>query len=152
MYSAAAAFKPILRMTAPVIPNTPEDDGKGAKGIKYRLPGIAGRIAYSDSADESQHGMKVCRQNEIEPQENERSYQIENASLLCPLYHILFKGKAHGHTGNSGHMALGSPRRDAIKSVVERHKVSLIYHLFLRENGLNSWNRWLKFRLWTRCL
>lgn len=77
-------------------------DGKGAKGIKYRLPGIAGRIAYSDSADESQHGMKVCRQNEIEPQENERSYQIENASLLCPLYHILFKGKAHGHTGNSG--------------------------------------------------
>ena len=50
------------------------------------------------------------------------------------------------------HMALGSPRRDAIKSVVERHKVSLIYHLFLRENGLNSWNRWLKFRLWTRCL
>ena len=77
-------------------------DGKGAKGIKHSLPWVAGRVAHADSADEPQHGMKVCRQNEIEPQENERSYQIENASLLCPLYHILFKGKAHGHTGNSG--------------------------------------------------
>ena len=42
-------------------------DGKGAKGIKHSLPWVAGRVAHADSADEPQHGMKVCRQNEIEP-------------------------------------------------------------------------------------
>lgn len=84
-------------------------DGEGAEGIKYCLPGIAGRIAYSDSADESQHGVESFRKNEIQAQENERAHKIKNSSLPCPFYRILFKWKTYRHTGDTGPHGSGEP-------------------------------------------
>ena len=81
-------------------PKEPGGDGESAEGIKYGLPGIAGRVAYADAAQKADHGMKLLWQKGVDNKKDQRTQDIADPACFGSFCQILLKRQAHGHTGD----------------------------------------------------